>query len=269
MGGLTWFAIPFTLATTMGLAYLGLSSSQAGTPHKDSLDTKLQVATFSVLGIFGRKLLLFSDCYFLPFWKKGHLWCHHLLKCKQMKNDQRKHFSTKLQLPSHFLSFLFSRYVATKIDCNWYVWTNFSYLEMNPNWISFNQLSCIPSSFTKDSTLLQTIIHERFNYPAYHHLWKVQLKCIPSSWKIQLSCIPSSIVKNATLLHTIIHERFSSHGYHHSWKIQLSCIPSSFMKDSALLQTIIYERFSALLHNDVVHERFNSPAFHHLWKFQL
>jgi hypothetical protein len=29
LGGLTWFAIPFTLATTMGLAYLGLSSSQA------------------------------------------------------------------------------------------------------------------------------------------------------------------------------------------------------------------------------------------------
>ena len=30
-GGLTWFAIPFTLATTMGLAYLGLSSAQ-GSP---------------------------------------------------------------------------------------------------------------------------------------------------------------------------------------------------------------------------------------------
>jgi len=28
LGGLTWFAIPFTLATTMGLAYLGLSSAQ-------------------------------------------------------------------------------------------------------------------------------------------------------------------------------------------------------------------------------------------------
>ena len=27
-GGLVWFAIPFTLATTMGLAYLGLSSAQ-------------------------------------------------------------------------------------------------------------------------------------------------------------------------------------------------------------------------------------------------
>ena len=27
-GGLTWFAIPFSLATTMGLAYLGLSSAQ-------------------------------------------------------------------------------------------------------------------------------------------------------------------------------------------------------------------------------------------------
>ena len=26
--GLVWFAIPFTLATTMGLAYLGLSSAQ-------------------------------------------------------------------------------------------------------------------------------------------------------------------------------------------------------------------------------------------------
>ena len=28
IGGLVWFAIPFTLATTMGLAYLGLSSAQ-------------------------------------------------------------------------------------------------------------------------------------------------------------------------------------------------------------------------------------------------
>ena len=27
-GGLTWFAIPFSLATTMGLAYVGLSSAQ-------------------------------------------------------------------------------------------------------------------------------------------------------------------------------------------------------------------------------------------------
>lgn len=27
-GGLVWFAIPFSLATTMGLAYLGLSSAQ-------------------------------------------------------------------------------------------------------------------------------------------------------------------------------------------------------------------------------------------------
>ena len=27
-GGLTWFAIPFSLATTMGLAYLGMSSAQ-------------------------------------------------------------------------------------------------------------------------------------------------------------------------------------------------------------------------------------------------
>ena len=27
-GGLCWFAIPFGLATTMGLAYLGLSSAQ-------------------------------------------------------------------------------------------------------------------------------------------------------------------------------------------------------------------------------------------------
>ena len=28
-GGLTWFAVPFTFATTMGLAYIGLSA-QAG-----------------------------------------------------------------------------------------------------------------------------------------------------------------------------------------------------------------------------------------------
>ena len=27
-GGLVWFAIPFALATTMGLAYLGMSSAQ-------------------------------------------------------------------------------------------------------------------------------------------------------------------------------------------------------------------------------------------------
>jgi urea-proton symporter len=31
IGGLTWFAIPFAMATTMGLAYLGLSSAQ-GSP---------------------------------------------------------------------------------------------------------------------------------------------------------------------------------------------------------------------------------------------
>lgn len=30
-GGLVWFAIPFSLATTMGLAYLGMSSAQ-GSP---------------------------------------------------------------------------------------------------------------------------------------------------------------------------------------------------------------------------------------------
>ena len=72
MGGLTWFAIPFTLATTMGLAYLGLSSSQAGTPHKDSLDTKLQ-DNGNLVAILGCKLQLslhlaslVGNCYFFP-----------------------------------------------------------------------------------------------------------------------------------------------------------------------------------------------------------
>ena len=35
--GLVWFAIPFTLATTMGLAYLGLSSAQ-GAPMLSDAD---------------------------------------------------------------------------------------------------------------------------------------------------------------------------------------------------------------------------------------
>ena len=35
-GGLTWFAIPFSLATTMGLAYLGMSSAQGAPLLTDS-----------------------------------------------------------------------------------------------------------------------------------------------------------------------------------------------------------------------------------------
>jgi hypothetical protein len=43
MGGLTWFAIPFTLATTMGLAYLGLSSSQAGSCCRLTYDSVVKI----------------------------------------------------------------------------------------------------------------------------------------------------------------------------------------------------------------------------------
>ena len=61
-GGLVWFAIPFTLATTMGLAYLGLSSAQ-GAPmlteddvmkgeavRQDNYTITLSVRSCSTLG---------------------------------------------------------------------------------------------------------------------------------------------------------------------------------------------------------------------------
>ena len=44
-GGLVWFSIPFTLATTMGLAYLGLSSAQ-GQPMLSDEDV-MKVKTFA------------------------------------------------------------------------------------------------------------------------------------------------------------------------------------------------------------------------------
>jgi hypothetical protein len=61
-GGLTWFAIPFTLATTMGLAYLGLSSAQ-GVPMLTDADVTSGLAAPLVaqklLGTTGEYAMLF------------------------------------------------------------------------------------------------------------------------------------------------------------------------------------------------------------------
>jgi len=61
-GGLTWFAIPFTLATTMGLAYLGLSSAQ-GAPMLSDDDVMKGLAAPLVaqklLGTTGEYSMLF------------------------------------------------------------------------------------------------------------------------------------------------------------------------------------------------------------------
>merc|ERR1712184_223258 len=61
-GGLVWFAIPFTLATTMGLAYLGLSSAQ-GAPLLSDEDVMKGLAAPLVaqklLGPVGEYSMLF------------------------------------------------------------------------------------------------------------------------------------------------------------------------------------------------------------------
>merc|ERR1712038_1022141 len=61
-GGLVWFAIPFTLATTMGLAYLGLSSAQ-GAPLLSEADVSSGLAAPLVaqklLGSTGEYSMLF------------------------------------------------------------------------------------------------------------------------------------------------------------------------------------------------------------------
>ena len=61
-GGLVWFAIPFTLATTMGLAYLGLSSAQ-GSPMLSEDDVMKGLAAPLVaqklLGTTGEYAILF------------------------------------------------------------------------------------------------------------------------------------------------------------------------------------------------------------------
>jgi len=61
-GGLTWFAIPFTLATTMGLAYLGMSSAQ-GAPLLTEEDVNKGLAAPLVaqklLGTSGEYAMLF------------------------------------------------------------------------------------------------------------------------------------------------------------------------------------------------------------------
>jgi len=61
-GGLVWFAIPFTLATTMGLAYLGLSSAQ-GSPMLTEEDVMKGLAAPLVaqklLGTTGEYSMLF------------------------------------------------------------------------------------------------------------------------------------------------------------------------------------------------------------------
>ena len=62
LGGLTWFAIPFSMATTMGLAYLGMSSAQ-GAPLLSDEDVASGLAAPLVaqklLGTTGEYAILF------------------------------------------------------------------------------------------------------------------------------------------------------------------------------------------------------------------
>lgn len=62
LGGLTWFAIPFSLATTMGLAYLGMSSAQ-GAPllsdHDVSSGLAAPLVAQKLLGTTGEYAILF------------------------------------------------------------------------------------------------------------------------------------------------------------------------------------------------------------------
>ena len=61
-GGLTWFAIPFTLATTMGLAYSGMSSGQnAALLSDDDINAGLvaPVVAQTLLGSLGEYAMLF------------------------------------------------------------------------------------------------------------------------------------------------------------------------------------------------------------------
>merc|ERR1719273_971075 len=61
-GGLVWFAIPFTLASTMGLAYLGMSSAQ-GAP----LLTDEDVASGLAAPLVAQKLLGTTGEYAILF----------------------------------------------------------------------------------------------------------------------------------------------------------------------------------------------------------
>ena len=54
LGGLTWFAIPFTLATTMGLAYVALSSAQDGPLLSDADVASGLVAPVVAQALLGR-----------------------------------------------------------------------------------------------------------------------------------------------------------------------------------------------------------------------
>ena len=62
LGGLTWFAIPFSLATTMGLAYLGMSSAQ-GSP----LLTDANVSSGLAAPLVAQKLLGTTGEYAMLF----------------------------------------------------------------------------------------------------------------------------------------------------------------------------------------------------------
>lgn len=62
LGGLTWFAIPFSLATTMGLAYLGLSSAQGApllTDQDISAGLTAPLVAQKLLGSTGEYAVLF------------------------------------------------------------------------------------------------------------------------------------------------------------------------------------------------------------------
>ena len=62
LGGLTWFAIPFSLATTMGLAYLGMSSAQGApllTDEDISAGLAAPLVAQKLLGTTGEYAILF------------------------------------------------------------------------------------------------------------------------------------------------------------------------------------------------------------------
>ncbi|XP_076358692.1 uncharacterized protein LOC143251173 isoform X2 [Tachypleus tridentatus] len=62
LGGLTWFAIPFSLATTLGLSYLALSSAQGEpllTPEDVDRGLVVPVVAQNILGSFGEYAMIF------------------------------------------------------------------------------------------------------------------------------------------------------------------------------------------------------------------
>ena len=70
-GGLCWFAIPFGLATTMGLAYLGLSSAQ-GAPMLSDEDV-----------MKGEKTVICGSCWMMAWTQHEQ---HNDNSCQEFRN---------------------------------------------------------------------------------------------------------------------------------------------------------------------------------------